>query len=321
MPEAIKEVVGDIFTLLSEGHSRNMLRRGLLAVFLLTGLVRGAPPNVVDVGYASYLGNQTYPNAVAYLGVLYAEPPLGTLRWRAPLPLNITRITASTHGGVVNATEYPEFCIQGSTGDGDAGGAGSEDCLKVNIYAPTGAKKGANFPVLVYFHGGGYVYGNPRNWPFDHWVHQTPDVIIVSVYYRLDVFGFLAVEDFSDSENGDFNVGFQDQIQALKWVQKYISAFGGNSEEVTINGQSAGGSSVELHMTANQDKTLFSRAIAQSVYRTPVPTVQEQKPLFGFFATAAGCGKGPTTAQLSCLRNATVSALARAQDNASYGSL
>ncbi|TFY56348.1 hypothetical protein EVG20_g8956 [Dentipellis fragilis] len=282
-------------------------------LLLVSGFrARGSPPNVVDVGYATYRGNQSFPNTVAYLGIPYAEPPLGDRRWRVVLPLDTGRIQGSTRGQVVDATQYPDFCVQGSTGAGDAGGAGSEDCLKVNIYAPSGAKKGSNFPVLVYFHGGGFVDDNPRNWPFDHWIHQSPNVVILTVYYRLDAFGFLSVDQFSDSAHGNLNVGFQDQVQALKWVKQYISAFGGNPEEVTINGQSAGGTSVELHLTARQEESLFSRAIAQSVYRTPVPTVEQQ--------TVSGCGSGSVTDQLSCLRLAPVSALARAQDNASYGS-
>lgn len=152
-------------------------------------------------------------------------------------------------------------------------------------------------PVLVYIHGGGecywfrplstrppdllppsgYVNGNPANWPFDHWIHQSPNVVIVSVYYRLSSFGFLAVPEFRDSRNGDFNAGFQDQIQALKWVKQNIASFGGNPAQVTINGESAGGSSVELHLVAREGEKLFSGAIAQSVYRTPLPSPEEQE--------------------------------------------
>ncbi|KII91820.1 hypothetical protein PLICRDRAFT_105475 [Plicaturopsis crispa FD-325 SS-3] len=270
--------------------------------------------NVVDVGYAKYLGNQSFPNAVAYLGIPYAEPPVGDRRFRAPLELNTSRISATSGGKVINATEYPDFCIQGSTGAGDAGGAGSEDCLKVNVYAPAGAKKGDKLPVLVYIHGGGYVYGNPRNWPFDGWIHQSPNVVIVSVYYRLDSFGFLSHPAFSSPENGDFNAGFQDQIQALRWVQSYIDAFGGDPGHVTINGESAGGSSVELHLVAKETEKLFAQAIAQSVYRTPVPSPEQQTALFEFYASAAGCESGSISSQMACLRNASVSTLARAQD-------
>ena len=123
----------------------------------------------------------------------------------------------------------------------------------------------------------GYIYGNPRNWPFDHWINQSPNVVIVSVYYRLSSFGFLTTPAFVDTANGDFNAGFLDQIQALKWVKENIRSFGGNPRKVTINGESAGGSSVELHLVANEGERLFSQAIAQSVYRTPLPTPEQQK--------------------------------------------
>ena len=133
-------------------------------------------------------------------------------------------------------------------------------------------------PVLVYIHGGGYVYGNPRNWPFDHWIHQEPHVVIVSVYYRLDSLGFLAHPAFlKDPALGEHNVGFLDQIESLRWVQRHIEAFGGDPTRVTINGESAGGSSVELHIVAPQSAGLFSRAIAQSVYRTPLPTPDQME--------------------------------------------
>lgn len=123
----------------------------------------------------------------------------------------------------------------------------------------------------------GYRNGNPRNWPFDHWVKQSPNIVVVSVYYRLSSFGFLATPAFRDTANGDFNAGFLDQIQALKWIKENIGSFGGNADKVTINGQSAGGSSVELHLVANEGEQLFSQAIAQSVYRSPLPTPEQQE--------------------------------------------
>jgi carboxylesterase type B len=122
------------------------------------------------------------------------------------------------------------------------------------------------------------VFGNPVNWPFDHWVHQVPEVVVVSVYYRLDSLGFLTHPAFATNpELGDLNAGFLDQIEALKWVQKHVSAFGGDPTQVTINGESAGGSSVELHLVAPQSGGLFSKAIAQSVFRTPLPTPEQQE--------------------------------------------
>ncbi|PPQ83490.1 hypothetical protein CVT25_006980 [Psilocybe cyanescens] len=273
--------------------------------------------DIVDTGYARYLGNRSFPNTVAYLGVPYAEPPLGDRRFRAPLPLDKARVAREAKGAVVDATKNPAFCIQGTTGgSGDAGGAGSEDCLNVNIYAPVGANRGSDLPVLVYIHGGGYVFGNPVNWPFDHWINQSPNVVIVSVYYRLSSFGFLASPALRDSANGDLNAGFLDQIQALKWVKENIASFGGNPAKVTINGESAGGSSTELHLVANEGEKLFSAAIAQSVFRTPLPTPEQQESLFNFYANHAGCGSGSAADQIACLRKASVSALAMAQDAA-----
>jgi carboxylesterase type B len=97
------------------------------------------------------------------------------------------------------------------------------------------------------------------------------------VYYRLTIFGFLAHPALSDPKLGSLNAGFMDQIQALRWVQSHITAFGGDPGKVTINGQSAGASSVELHLVANEGKSpLFTGAIAQSVFRITLPTPEQQ---------------------------------------------
>ena len=121
------------------------------------------------------------------------------------------------------------------------------------------------------------MYGNPRNWPFDHWIHQSPNVVIASVYYRLNSIGFLTAPEFAhDTSLGDLNAGFKDQSMALRWIKSHISSFGGNPNKVTINGESAGGASIELHLVAREEQ-LFQQAIAQSVYRAPLPTPEQQK--------------------------------------------
>lgn len=122
----------------------------------------------------------------------------------------------------------------------------------------------------------GYVFGNPRNWPFDHWIRQSPNVVIVSVYYRLDSFGFLAIPELSDPANGDLNAGFLDQVESLQWVQRNIASFGGNPRKVTINGESAGGGSVLLHLISNGVGMAFTGAIAQSVARGPTVNPEQQ---------------------------------------------
>ena len=107
---------------------------------------------------------------------------------------------------------------------------------------------------------------------------DLPEVVIVSIYYRLSSLGFLTHPAFATNpELGDFNVGFLDQTEALRWIQTHIDAFGGDPSRVTINGESAGGSSVELHLVAPQSSGLFAGAIAQSVYRTPLPTPEQQQ--------------------------------------------
>lgn len=164
-----------------------------------------------------------------------------------------------------------------------------------------------------------------------------PEVVVVSVYYRLASFGFLSHPAFTTNpELGDLNAGFLDQTEALHWVQKYISAFGGDPDQVTINGGSAGGSSVELHLVAPQNEGLFTQAIAQSVYRAALQSPEQAQvcalvvllriifevtvltrlyqAVFDLYAMTAGCGSGSISEQMSCLRNASISALAAGQD-------
>ncbi|KZO91472.1 alpha/beta-hydrolase [Calocera viscosa TUFC12733] len=257
-----------------------------------TGLFAGR--HIVDVGYAKYLGKQTAVNTVVYLGIPYAEPPLGSLRFRKPVPVD----TTGTRSGIIDATHYPEFCVQGYApwaGPDDRGGAGSEDCLKVNVYVPFCARRGDALPVLVYIHGGGYFNGNPRNWPFDEWVNDCPKFIAVHVYYRLTAFGFLA----APTSSIDLNVGLHDQRAALRWVRAHISAFGGDADKVTIMGQSAGGGSVFFQMLA--DHATGEQLFHGEAFRT--------------LAAKADCARDSLEDSVECLRGASISAIVRAADD------
>jgi carboxylesterase type B len=122
----------------------------------------------------------------------------------------------------------------------------------------------------------GFVIGNPSSWPFDHWISQSPNIIVAVVYYRLDSFGFLSTPAFADESLGDLNAGLLDQMQALRWIKANIGAFGGDPRSVTINGQSAGGAAVELLLVANVDEELFQAGIVQSPFRVAVATPKEQ---------------------------------------------
>ncbi|KAF5310402.1 hypothetical protein D9758_018959 [Tetrapyrgos nigripes] len=269
---------------------------------VLSSSPRADEPNVVDLGYVKYRGsfNETFPNTVAYLGIPYAEPPLGNLRFRNPVPLNKTRISQEAGEEVIDATD--SFFA-----DGGAGGAGNEDCLKVNVYAPQVAKPGDDFTACIVLHPRWRSMAIQLPSPSNTGLLKVPTVVIVSVYYRLDSFGFLAIPEFSDSSMGDMNAGFQNQTQALRWIQENIKDW-----------ESAGGGSVELHLVAIDQEGLFSGAIAQSVYRSPTITLEQRQPLFDFYSNQAGCGdvSVPNIERVACLRNASISALARAQDAA-----
>ncbi|KAG8720176.1 hypothetical protein FRC08_000962 [Ceratobasidium sp. 394] len=280
---------------------------------------------VVDLGYASYRGllNETVPDVVSWLGVPYARPPR---RFRAPQALDET----PREHEIEDKQTYPDPYVQGwSPGMGldDRGGAGTEDCLVINIYAPKTYKNTSSYPVLAYIHGGGYYNGNPHTWPFDNWVQRSPmSFVAVSIYYRLSALGFLASPDQpgkgvhagSDPELL-LNAGIHDQRLALKWIRRHICAFGGDPGRVTIMGQSAGGASVGLHLIAKtQDPTerLFHRAILQSWYRPPVPLPADRKASWNHLTKSVGCSgwSWSTQRSLECLRRVDAVKLIQAVD-------
>ncbi|KAG8898618.1 hypothetical protein FRB99_007324, partial [Tulasnella sp. 403] len=117
-----------------------------------------------------------------------------------------------------------------------------------------------------------FMFGAPKNWPFNHWIDQHPHIIVVSIYYRLSALGFLSHPGFANTDLGDHNVGLWDQVEALRWINRHISKFGGDPTQISSPGNSAGAASVQLLLTMPRDITrgLFQQAIAQSVYRTPV---------------------------------------------------
>ncbi|KAG9128048.1 hypothetical protein FRC07_005915 [Ceratobasidium sp. 392] len=284
-----------------------------------------AVPSVVNLGYASYRGliNNTIPDIVSWLGVPYARPPR---RFRAPQALDET---LQEHN-IEDKQKYPDPCVQGWSpwlGLDDRGGAGTEDCLKVNIYAPRRFSNTSSYPVLVYIHGGGFHAGSPSIWPFDNWVQRSPSPFVaVSIYYRLSALGFLASPDkpgkgvhAGPDPELLLNAGIHDQRLALKWIQKHIHAFGGDPGRVTIMGQSAGATSVGLHLVTKPqapDERLFRRAILQSWYRPPLSLPSERKAAWSHITKSVGCSHWSWSTQrtLECLREADVVKLMQAAD-------
>ncbi|XP_047112886.1 cholinesterase-like [Schistocerca piceifrons] len=199
------------------------------------GILRGAT--------ATSVYNTTY---TAFLGIPYAEPPVGELRFQDPK-------SAGSWEGVRNATSYGSDCVQSS-------GDGSEDCLYLNVFVPGVPEEGAGLPVLFWVHGGGFVYGSGSDQEYGPDFLMSYGVILVTINYRLGPLGFLSTGD----EVVPGNAGLKDQQVALSWVQRNIASFGGDPQLLALQGQSAGGVSVSLHLVSPLSAGLFSRLIIQS---------------------------------------------------------
>ncbi|MEI9994321.1 MAG: carboxylesterase family protein [Rhizomicrobium sp.] len=198
-------------------------------------------------------------DVVSYKGIPYAAPPVGVLRWRppqAPAPWASPR----------DATAYGNDCMQNRfPGDSAASSQPlSEDCLYLNVWAP--AHAGAHLPVMVWIHGGGLTTGSSAPAVYSGANLARKGVVLVSFNYRLGRFGFFAHPALLKEHPGEAvgNYGLMDQLAALRWVQRNIAAFGGDPANVTIFGQSAGGSSVLHMMMCPEAHGLFARAIAES---------------------------------------------------------
>jgi para-nitrobenzyl esterase len=206
------------------------------------GFVRGAEVAGVD----------------SFLGLPYAAPPTGNLRWMPPQP-------APAWSGVRDATTFGPSCPQSTIGNPFLPpGPMSEDCLYLNVYAPTvGDNDQGARPVLVWIHGGGLVQDGARN--YDGTKLAADGVVVVTINYRLGALGFLAHPALASQPGGPAgNYGLMDQQAALRWVQRNIAHFGGDPHNVTIAGQSAGGLSVLAQMVSPGARGLFQRAVVQS---------------------------------------------------------
>lgn len=204
----------------------------------------------------------------AYLGIPYAAPPTGQLRWRAPQP-------PAHWAGVRDATAPAPACLQVRSSPTQLSplGAMAEDCLFLNVWAPAGS--GRNRPVMVWIHGGGFIAGAGSEAQFDGQALARRGVILVTLNYRLGRLGFFAHPALEVEQAGELhgNYGLLDQIAALRWVRRNIARFGGNPHNVTIFGQSAGGISVGLLAATDASKSLFHKAILMS--GTPLQTPRD----------------------------------------------
>uniref|UniRef100_A0A8C0VWV9 Carboxylic ester hydrolase n=1 Tax=Castor canadensis TaxID=51338 RepID=A0A8C0VWV9_CASCN len=256
-----------------------------------TGQVRGSLVHVkgTDVGVHTFLG------------IPFAKPPLGPLRFAPPKP-------AAPWSGVRNGTSHPAMCLQTSDiMNTDAlkqlkqtlpPVSMSEDCLYLNIYSPAYAHEGSNLPVMVWIHGGALVAGMASSYDGSI-LAATENVVVVAIQYRLGVLGFFSTGD----QHASGNWGYLDQVAALRWVQKNIAHFGGNPAQVTIFGESAGGTSVSSHVVSPMSKGLFHGAIMESgVALLPDLISSSSEVVYTMVANLSACGQVNSEALVHCLR-------------------
>ncbi|CAL3969927.1 unnamed protein product [Diplocarpon coronariae] len=255
--------------------------------------------STVDLGYSKYQGSQADNGVSQWLGVRYAQAPVDDLRFRAPRDPVID-------GTVWPADKRKPVCHFSPSSSLDT--SHSEDCLFLNVFAPTDTR-GTLHPVFVFIQGGGFnelvepdLDGNKLINAADH------DLVIVTFNYRVGLYGFLASREVE--ADGDLNTGLLDQRKVLQWVQKYIHLFGGDPKHVTIGGGSAGAASVGLHLSAygGRNDNLFHAAAAESQSFGQQLTVAESQYQYDALLQRVGCHN--TTDSLGCLRRTNIQVLA-----------
>ncbi|WP_404337938.1 carboxylesterase/lipase family protein [Sphingomonas sp. MMS12-HWE2-04] len=238
-----------------------MKRVFLAALLALTGTPAAA--QAVHTAQGDVSGITLNSGVEAWLGIPFAAPPVGDLRWRPPQP-------AAPWQGVHPATQFAPSCMQPLRDHGIAYYVGddpvAEDCLYLNVWARKGARADARLPVIVYVYGGSFVAGSARKPLYVGDRLAAKGAIVVGFNYRLGALGFLAHPDLTAESpaHASGNYGVLDQIAALQWVHDNIAAFGGDPARVTIMGQSAGAISLALLQASPAAKPLFQRIIALS---------------------------------------------------------
>jgi para-nitrobenzyl esterase len=243
-----------------------------------------------------------------YLGIPYAAPPVGALRWQPPRP-------AAPWRGVREATSFAPHCAQPASPPGV--GSTSEDCLYLNVFAPADARD-RNLPVMVWIHGGSLLTGESNDYNPAALVRSG--VIVVTINYRLGALGFLADTALASTPGGPSgDYGLMDQQAALRWVQRNIGGFGGDPRNVTLFGESAGGLSVLAQLVSPGARGLFQRAIVESgTYDLAQPSLASAESSGAAFAATVGCASNTAASTAACLRSLPVSTILDTEDTDGY---
>ncbi|RLN73538.1 hypothetical protein BBJ28_00017758 [Nothophytophthora sp. Chile5] len=289
-------------------HLQSLIAAGAL---LLAPTAASDLPSVT-VKNGSYYGvyQSTYDQDL-FLGMPYAQPPVGDLRFRNPEPLNTTWTDAK------NATEYSPECYGYGSDQWVLGNIISEDCLTINVVRPSGVSDGAELPVAVWIHGGGLIQGGARDprYNLSYMIEEAAQAgkpfIGVSFNYRLQAFGFLS--GTAVHEAGVANLALKDQRLALHWVQENIAAFGGDANKVTIWGESAGARSIGYQLVAygGRDDGLFRGAVMQSgasaYWPASFKNASAWDSYYNGITAATNCSAAADT--LDCLRQVPIAQL------------
>ncbi|EMD39896.1 hypothetical protein CERSUDRAFT_150639 [Gelatoporia subvermispora B] len=284
----------------------------ITAVYAATARRAGPPTVTLDAG--TFVG-ATEGASDVFLGIPFAQPPVGDLRFRLP-------VANDAYNGTFDATSFGLACpqqaltlplISGPVAQAidfiintiyDIVQPNGEDCLTVNVWTPAGVKPGADLPVVVWIYGGGFEVGASSMYNGSSIIQRSVELdepaIYVNFNYRYSPFGFLASQEVKDAGLG--NIGLWDQRQALKWVQKYIGAFGGDPSKVTIWGESAGAISVALQMLTNGGNAegLFRGAVMDSGSPIPMGDITHGQQYYDFILEQTDCAGATDT--LGCLR-------------------
>jgi len=226
----------------------------------------------------------------AFLGVPFAAPPVGALRWKAPEQVE-------AWAGMRDATHLAQPCAAPLSGDGLK--SLSEDCLYLDVYRPSGVKAGEKLPVMVFLHGGGNIWGSPNIYDGVRMAEVGHAVVVVPAY-RLNAFGLLALPSMGENA-GTFLL--QDQLAALKWVARNVGAFGGDAMDVTVSGQSAGAGDTCALVASPAAAGLFRQAIVQSGSCETGDSMAQAEATGEAFAKKLGCDGKDAEA---CLKAKTV---------------
>lgn len=242
----------------------NRLGLAMLSIALMAGSPASTVPiasDPIDTSGGKVSGTQLSSGIKAYLGIPFAAPPVGALRWAAPQPVSWS--------GIRNADRKEAACIQvlrpHNINHYFGEEATSEDCLYLNLWAPAAAKATSKLPVVVFIYGGGFTIGSSGMANYDGAAMAAKGAVVINFNYRVGAFGFMAHPELSKEQGGHSgNYGLMDQTAALRWIRQNVARFGGDPDKVAIIGQSAGASSVAAQIFSPLAAGLFRSAALSS---------------------------------------------------------